>query len=38
VNICLPIFEHSTPLSYSSFTHYILAINCTQFVMDFSSR
>jgi hypothetical protein len=27
VNICSPIFEHSTPMSYSSFTHYILAIN-----------
>jgi hypothetical protein len=23
------IFEHSSPLSYSSFTHYILAINHT---------
>jgi hypothetical protein len=22
-----PIFEHSTPLSYSSFTYYILAVN-----------
>jgi hypothetical protein len=29
VNICSPIFEHSTPLSYSSFTHYILAVNCS---------
>jgi hypothetical protein len=23
----LPIFDHSTPLSYSSFTHYILTVN-----------
>jgi hypothetical protein len=23
----LPIFECTTPLSYSSFTHYILAVN-----------
>jgi hypothetical protein len=29
VNTGLPIFEHSTSLSYSSFTHYILAVNCT---------
>jgi hypothetical protein len=27
VNICSPIFEHPTPLSYSSLTHSILAIN-----------
>jgi hypothetical protein len=27
VNICSPIFEHST-LSYGPFTHYILAVNC----------
>jgi hypothetical protein len=26
INICLPIFELSTPLSYSFITHYILAI------------
>jgi hypothetical protein len=25
--VCAPIFEHSTPLSCSSFTHRILAIN-----------
>jgi hypothetical protein len=36
VNICSPIFEHCTPLSYSSFTHYILAVNRrVQFTMDF---
>jgi hypothetical protein len=28
VNICSPIFVHSTLLSYNSFTHYILAVNC----------
>jgi hypothetical protein len=27
MNICLPIFEYSTPLLQSSFTHYILAVN-----------
>jgi hypothetical protein len=27
VNISSPIFEHCTPLSYSSCTRYILAIN-----------
>jgi hypothetical protein len=26
-NICSSIFEHSISLSYSSFTHYILAVN-----------
>jgi hypothetical protein len=33
----LPIFKHSTPLSYSSFTHYILAINCCWFTIHFHS-
>jgi hypothetical protein len=37
LNIYSPFFGHSTPLSYSSFTHYILAINHTWFVMDFYS-
>jgi hypothetical protein len=27
MNSCSPIFEHSTPLSCSSYIHYILAIN-----------
>jgi hypothetical protein len=27
VNICSPIFEYSSPLSYNSFTHYIFAVN-----------
>jgi hypothetical protein len=27
VDICSTIFEHSTSLPYSSFTHYILAVN-----------
>jgi hypothetical protein len=37
VNICSSIFEHSTSLSYSSFTHYILAVNRAYFTMDFRS-
>jgi hypothetical protein len=31
------IFEHETPLSYSSFTPYIFATNGTQFTMNFRS-
>jgi hypothetical protein len=31
------IFEHSTPLSYSSFAYYILAISHAQFPMDLHS-
>jgi hypothetical protein len=37
MNIWPPIFEHSTPLSYSSFTLYILALNFGSFTMDFHS-
>jgi hypothetical protein len=38
VNICSAIFEHSTPLSYSSFTYYILAVNGgAKFTIDFRS-
>jgi hypothetical protein len=37
MNIRLPIFEHFTPLSYSSFVHYTLAINWEYFTMDFCS-
>jgi hypothetical protein len=29
VNICLPIFEHSTQYFYRSFTHYNFTVNCT---------
>jgi hypothetical protein len=36
MNICSPIFEHSAPLSYSSFTHYIVALNRrAYFTMDY---
>jgi hypothetical protein len=32
------IFEHSTRLSYSSFSHYFMAVNCAYFTMDFRSN
>jgi hypothetical protein len=35
--ICLLICEHSTPLSYSSYIHYILVVNRAEFTMDFCS-
>jgi hypothetical protein len=34
MNICSPIFKHSTPMSYSSFTHYILAVNPPRIIHD----
>jgi hypothetical protein len=37
LSYCSPFFEHSTPLTYSSFIHYISAINHTQFMTDLGS-
>jgi hypothetical protein len=35
VDICSPIFDHSTLFCYCSFNHWILAANCATFTTDF---